>query len=60
MDRKATDQRLKEILDEFAQERAFGTVEITIRHGVPVLINRTRTEKTQEGIEHDRKQVERR
>jgi hypothetical protein len=59
MDRKTTDQRLKEIFDEFARERAFGTIEVTIRHGVPVLINCARTEKTQEGIEHDR-QVERR
>jgi hypothetical protein len=59
MDRKTTEQRIKEILDEFQRERAFGTIEVTIRHGVPVLINRTRTEKTQEGIEHDR-QVERR
>jgi hypothetical protein len=59
MDRKTTDQRLKEILDEFARDHAFGTLEVTVRHGVPVLINRTRTEKTQEGIEHERR-VERR
>ena len=54
MDPKTTRERLEEILHEFARERGFGTIEITIRHGVPVLINRTRTEKTQEGIHHDR------
>lgn len=59
MDRKTAEQRLKEILDEFVRERGFGTIEVTIRHGVPVLINRTKTEKTQEGIAHDQ-QIERR
>lgn len=48
-------KKLEATLDEMAHKKAFGTIELEIRDGAPILIRRITTEK----IEGDRTHADR-
>lgn len=45
MDRKALVKKLEAMLDDFEKQRAWGTIEIEIRDGLPNFIRKMITEK---------------
>ena len=39
--------KLDSMLDEMARQRAYGTIELEVRDGAPILIRKTTTEKVE-------------